>query len=547
MTDDVRHCLLDESLLSVGDATGRRVGMLSLPELYAALVRGAVSDFPALRPHQRHVWHAFLVQVGALALHRAGIAELPDDAAEWRELLLALTPDDPDGAAWALVAPHERPALLQPPVPGGDVSKFNSVATPDELDILIANKNHDIKIGYMRSAQPEHWLFALVSAQTQSGYSGPTWYGVSRMNGRSATRPGVGVDTEQNLGARVVRDCRLLLAARDRIAEDHEYPRADGIGLLWLTPWDGRSALNKSQLDPFFVEVCRRIRLVSDPQGGEGSLKARAIGSAKERVAMKAFHGNVGDPWTPLARDGAQYKAVTPSVDTFGYKKLAPILFPSSADPKAPRRALLQLCYPSDPDRGISVLIRAVVRGQGETQGFRERRIPISKTLRPFLGPEVATDLAARVASERVEDGGLFAKRVLYPAFIVVYTATSRVGEMTREDDTAKARARNALARFDAAVDATFFADLEAELAHAADPDARESARGNWLLQLRDLGRHVLDDVLASAPTAAMRHYRTRTRAHSRFAVAFHRQFGHRLPDAAASRRTREPRDPLHD
>ena len=36
----------------------------SLPETYAALMDDKVDAFPALRPHQRHAWHAFLVQLG---------------------------------------------------------------------------------------------------------------------------------------------------------------------------------------------------------------------------------------------------------------------------------------------------------------------------------------------------------------------------------------------------------------------------------------------------------------------------------------------------
>ena len=36
----------------------------NLPEVFAALVSDKVVSFPALRPHQRHAWHAFLVQLG---------------------------------------------------------------------------------------------------------------------------------------------------------------------------------------------------------------------------------------------------------------------------------------------------------------------------------------------------------------------------------------------------------------------------------------------------------------------------------------------------
>ena len=49
----------------------------SLPEVYAALMSDEVANFPALRPHQRHAWHAFLVQLGVIAMHKAGSDEPP--------------------------------------------------------------------------------------------------------------------------------------------------------------------------------------------------------------------------------------------------------------------------------------------------------------------------------------------------------------------------------------------------------------------------------------------------------------------------------------
>jgi putative thioredoxin len=54
-------------------------GMLSLPGLLAAMARGEVAAFPALRPHQRPAWHMFLVQLAVLALSDAGATELPED------------------------------------------------------------------------------------------------------------------------------------------------------------------------------------------------------------------------------------------------------------------------------------------------------------------------------------------------------------------------------------------------------------------------------------------------------------------------------------
>ncbi len=51
---------------------------------FAALARGDAWSFPALRPHQREPWHAFTVQVAALALIRAGRDDLPADEATWK-------------------------------------------------------------------------------------------------------------------------------------------------------------------------------------------------------------------------------------------------------------------------------------------------------------------------------------------------------------------------------------------------------------------------------------------------------------------------------
>ncbi len=51
----------------------------SLFGVFAALARGEAWSFTALRPHQREPWHAFTVQVAALALIRAGRDDLPAD------------------------------------------------------------------------------------------------------------------------------------------------------------------------------------------------------------------------------------------------------------------------------------------------------------------------------------------------------------------------------------------------------------------------------------------------------------------------------------
>ncbi len=193
--NDQRQILPARRTSAVGGGCGQpRSNPLSLPALYAALVRDAVGDFPALRPHRRDVWHAFLVQVAALALDRAGLHEMPDDAGAWRALLLALTPDDPDGTAWAWSRRRSDPRCCKLQVLQRTEDFKNVVVTPDGLDILITNRNHDVETQQASAVRsPSIQSVFAPDRQTQSGYTGPTWYGASRMNGGSGSRPGFGV------------------------------------------------------------------------------------------------------------------------------------------------------------------------------------------------------------------------------------------------------------------------------------------------------------------------------------------------------------------
>ena len=165
---------------------------LSLPGLLAAMARGEVAGFPALRPHQRPAWHMFLVQLAALALWSAKREDLPGDAAEWTDLLRALTPNHMDDCPWRMVVEDDaQPAFLQPQAPAG--LKWSLVPTPDALDLLITARNHDIKQSVARHVELEDWLFALVSLQTSAGYDGAGNYGIARMNGGSSSRPMMGL------------------------------------------------------------------------------------------------------------------------------------------------------------------------------------------------------------------------------------------------------------------------------------------------------------------------------------------------------------------
>ena len=100
---------------------------------------------------------------------------------------------------------------------------------------------------------------------------------------------------------------------------DYFRPR-NGVALLWLEAWDGATALDLRGLDPYFIEICRRVRLRAE----EGRIVAWTAASKTARVAAKEAHGNLGDFWTPIGvKDD---KALSLSSVGFRYDRLATLI-----------------------------------------------------------------------------------------------------------------------------------------------------------------------------------------------------------------------------
>jgi len=355
------HDLLTEPILQSDR------GWHSLPGLMAAMARGEVARFPALRPHQRPAWHMFLVQLAVLALEAAGREDLPKDEDSWREALSALTSDFPDGEPWHLVvAEQSKPAFLQPSDPGG--LKWTEVATPDALDMLITARNHDLKREIATDAAPQDWVFALVSLQTMEGFGGAGNYGVARMNGGSSSRVLMGLaplstaTTEVRASDWWKRDLSALLHSRAKAQSGHK--------LLWTLPWAGEVSLNLADLDPLAVEVCRRIRM----HASEGSLHARRSTSGAARVAGKEAKGNTGDPWAPI--DIKEAKSLTLGDRDWTHELLVTLL--CSGEWRLP---LLARAKPDEEARPMALIVEAFARGNSKTDGFKSRIVPIPKAM----------------------------------------------------------------------------------------------------------------------------------------------------------------------
>ena len=187
---------------------------LTLPGVYAALQTDRVADFPSLRPHQRHAWHAFLAQLAVIALDRTGSRSFPATSVAWEAALRALTPQYAADEPWTLIVEDPTlPAFMQCPAPNGLEEYRKLVETPDDLDLLVSSKNHDVKQTVALNSAPEDWLFALVDLQTMAGVLGRGNYGIARMNGGFSSRPCLGLAPARvGIGGHVFHDVERMLA-----------------------------------------------------------------------------------------------------------------------------------------------------------------------------------------------------------------------------------------------------------------------------------------------------------------------------------------------
>ena len=399
------------------------LGHLTLPGVLAALSRDEIESYPAMRPHQGMFWHMFCVQLAVMALKKRN--DIPKDEDTWRDLLRAMTPEHPDDAPWSLVvADWTKPAFMQAAVPYG--VELKDVPTPDALDILITAKNHDIKQAMAVHGTTEDWLFALVTLQTGAGFDGNKNYGIARMNGGSSSRTLVGLAPSGKTrsamprpGAWFDRDVRILL---DKNTGYHDlgFKTSEGLGLTWLAPWSEGDQLQLSDLDQFFIEICRRMRLMS----GNGCIVAKKGNSNATRINAKHLNGAIGDPWAPVHK--TENKSLTIGEDKdfsyFGYERIMDLIFSGNW-----KRPLLAIPAGFEkPDSRLTLVTQALARGNSKTGGFRCRTIPVAgKVVTAFRNNNIPQEIH-QIGKEQAEDVGNFS-RILGQALAIAVAHGDRL------------------------------------------------------------------------------------------------------------------------
>ena len=483
----------------------------SLPELYAVLMADDVEAFPALRSHQRQPWHNFLVQLGSMAVHGAGLAEPPADADEWRRIIRGLTSDWPDDEPWQLVVDDiTKPAFMQPPASSKEreADYKNTVFTADELDMLVTSKGHDLKQAVAWQSDVNDWLFSVLTLQTMEGFGGARNYGISRMPSGYGNRPAFSITPSTRPGVHVRRDIMAVLEHRQSIIEEYSYPPHGGIKLVWTVPWDGERAesLLIDKMDPLYIEVCRRIRLRRE----NGNLVAVRANSVSRRIVDAK--GLTGDPWAPVGNTPNQ-RGTPPAFlgpRRFGYERVVDGLM--SPDWKPP---YLLSPMSSERDKDMLLVARGMIRGEGRTSGYHERIIPLKPKMVRVFGRGADLQKLGDIARQRIEQVGIVKNILRHAIATFAANGDSDFNAHRNGKPSPNELAQTYANKLDEMVDDRFFDHLQQEF--EADEGERDTIRKGWLRNGSDGVIDQASEILKAAedtlPCPSVQRFKARVRA----------------------------------
>lgn len=506
--------LLTDPLFRV--ETEKGMEYLSLPALFARLGKNEVNRLVGIQRHQHDAFHVFLCYLAGAVLARYGSSDPVQNDEFWRKGLLKLA-GSAGLDAWQLISHDDsKPAFMQPPLPGEKRKPTSIMDTPDQLDLLLTTRNHDVKKARAAVAQADTWLYALISLQTMSGYCGRGNHGISRMNRGYGNRAIVELYRERRLGQRWADAVDRLLEHRQYVLKESFGYDPKGLVLVWLVPWDGETSLELAELDPFYIEICRKIRL-----RGRGHIEyAEFYPSSQPRIFATELNGVVGDPWLPVDLKGIdQSKKGAPKALTFP---------PAGITAEHMRRLIfedqLQLSILQRPkpnwksDLWLSVSV--LVRGQGITDGFHEWevRIPEQKTFSIFKR-SAERDALQKLSRGAIEHTATMQYRILKPAvFAYVLGAPQK---LDLDDPFGNSVWTRASRRFESLWSLEYFPWLFS----VPEPFDERKELYHWVEILQKNALKVLQEVEDSMANHSSRQYRILIETRNRFWGGFYKNF----------------------
>ena len=334
------------------------------------------------------------------------------------------------------------------------------------------------------------------------------------MNRGYGSRPRVSVSADPSPSGRFVRDLCIMLDAWPDQA--HQGYSDGGIGLVWTSPWDGRDSLAAGELCPYFVEICRRVRLQTESSG----LMAAYTTTKIRRCRPEVDNGDVGDPWIPIERK--EGGALTISKHGFDYQRLTELLFSGDYKP-----ADAQIIRPSDGDP-VFLLASVMVRGKSKTEGLHERRLVVSGAARLLLGRHDGLDIVGKRAIAQVAQAATMFSEVLEPGLRALFQVDDKKHPPKKNTGGGGFEGFRRATRecFSHRVDEIFFTRL---LGDVDQPD--DDARLTWGQTVKDIATAELQRAIERCCVPDVQRYKAISDAERKFrdCLKFH------FPDLVAA------------
>lgn len=506
--------LLTDSLFRV--VTEKGPERMSLPALLAGLGEKSVHHLVGIQQYQYDAFHVFLCYLAGAVLARSGNQDPVQDEAFWLKGLLELAGNAGDDA-WQLISDSDaQPAFMQPPLPEGERGASSIMTTPDQLDLLLTAKNHDLKQARATAPQIDTWIYALVNLQTMGGFGGQGNYGISRMNSGYGNRAIVELSRKRGAGQRWIDAVERLTEYRKYVLEESFGYDPTGLVLVWIKPWDGNTSLNLAELDPFYIEICRRIRL-----RGSGIIEsAEFYPSGQPRIFAGELKGVVGDPWLPVDLKGINQgkkgglKALTFPPTGITAEHMRRLLFEDDL-----QTSVLQKPSPGWKD-DLWLSASVLVRGQGITEGFHswEVKIPEQKTMSIFKrSPD--RDTLQKLSREAITSAATMQYRILKPAIYAYVLGAPE--KLDLDDPYGNSAWTRASRQFEAQWSSEYFPWL------FSVPELFDYGKEHrrWVDILQRKALRVLQEVEEGMAAHSGRQYRIRTEVRSRFWGGFYKNF----------------------
>ncbi len=258
------------------------------------------------------------------------------------------------------------------------------------------------------------------------------------------------------------------------------------------------------------------------PSLSAGAIAAYKRATATARVDSGETKGNVGDPWVPVLKD--KVTALTVSASGFDYRQLQRLLLSGDFE----RPAALEA--PTGANASDWLVARALVRGQGKTEGLHERLLTIPPNARRRLFGANKDARAGIRAAQWVDSVSDVQHRILKPALCKYVQGGV---EKIQLDDV---RVKSVVQTHDRLVDGFFFDRLFATL----DEDD-EVANLAFHREILNEAERLLQRAFDTLPTPIVRRLRSISEAERVFAGAARNRLPHLFANTAPSHAEETP------